>query len=119
MNPPDFLSAPRIKDLALLRVLKISCDECSISGVTEGLHLHHVILKSSGGGHRGDDVRENIICISEPIHTLYHRGDPPTRLLVATHISTERPDIVNYIAKKLGSQDAMLEWFNRHGLREE
>jgi hypothetical protein len=61
-------------------------------------------------------VRENIICLSEALHTDYHHGDPATRLAVATHIKTQRPDISEYIAWKLGSQDALLEWYAKHGI---
>lgn len=103
---------PRIKDPVLLRLLKYTSDECEISGFTEGLHLHHCIFKSQGG----DDVRENIICLNEGLHTDYHHGDPATRFAVADHIASKRPDIAQYIAGKLGSQDALLEWYARHGI---
>ena len=103
---------PRIKDTALLRLLKFESLECEITGETFNLHLHHCVLKSQSG----DDVRENIVCLSEGLHTDYHHGDLATRLAVATHIKTERPDISEYIARKLGSQDALIEWYAKHGL---
>lgn len=108
--------SPRIKDPTLLRLLKFESLECEISGVTDGLHLHHIILRS--GAHRGDDVRENIICISEDIHMSYHRGDSEARKLIGHHVETKRPDVARYIAEKLGSPDALLEWFARHGIKE-
>lgn len=107
--------APRIKDPVLLKLLKFEYDECEISGFTVDLHLHHVIFRSHGG----DDLRCNIICVNENLHTLYHAGDAGTRLLVAEHVDTYRPDIANYIAEKLGGAPALLEWFSRHGITEE
>lgn len=107
----DTRPSPRVKDPVLLKLLKLEYDECEISGETTDLHLHHVILKSQGG----DDLRCNIICMQESIHTLYHAGDKATRLLVARHVDEERPDVGCYIAEKLGGAPALLEWFSRHG----
>lgn len=104
----------RIKDPILLRLLKYEYDECEITGVTHELHLHHVIFKS----HVGDDVRENIICLTEAVHTRYHQGNPRIRLLIARHIDDYRPDVACYIAEKLGGAEALLDWFYRHGLTE-
>lgn len=108
----DWAPAPRIKDPALLRLLKFEYDCCEMTGIVYNLHLHHVIFKSHGG----DDLRENIICITEAIHGLYHRGDHHTRLRVAQYIDQHRPDIGSYIAEKLGGGEPLLEWFTRHGL---
>ena len=115
----DTKPAPRIKDPALLKLLKMELDECEISGVTTGTHLHHVLLKSAGGSHRGDDVRENIICINEDLHTRYHRGDAEARRLIGHHVDTKRHDVARYIHDKLGGADALLEWFARHGIHPE
>jgi hypothetical protein len=114
----DAKPEPRIKDPALMRLLKIELDECEISGVTTRLNLHHVLLKSAGGGQRGDDVRANIICINEDLHTRYHHGDEEARRIIGRHIDNNRPDVACYIAEKLGSPDALLEWFARHGIEE-
>jgi len=108
--------SPRIKDPGLLRMLKYEYDECEITGVTERLHLHHVVLKSSGGGVSGDDVRENIICINEDLHTRYHRGDSEARRLIGHHVDTRRPDVARYLHDKLGGAEALIEWFARHGV---
>ena len=104
--------APRIKDPALLRLLKFESLECEISGEMGDLHLHHVVYRSQGG----DDVRENIICVSEEIHRHYHAGNPWARGLIGKHVDLERPDVACYIAEKLGGAEALLEWFNRHGV---
>lgn len=106
----DLKRPARIKDPALMRLLKFEYDCCEISGLTGDLHLHHVILKGQGG----DDLRENIICMSKKLHELYHQGQPAARLLIAQHVDTQRPDVACYIAEKLGSADALLEWFARH-----
>lgn len=108
----DFKSAPRIKDTALMKLLKFRFDCCEITGVTSGLHLHHVIYKS----HSGDDLAVNIICISDALHTRYHAGDAVAKRMVAEYIDTFRPDVACYIAEKLGSADALLEWFAKHGI---
>jgi 5-methylcytosine-specific restriction endonuclease McrA len=108
----DAKPEPRIKDPALMRLLKIELDECEISGVTTRLHLHHIILRS----HQGSDVRENIICLCDDLHRRYHEGDPLARRMIAEHVNTNRPDVACYIAETLGGADALLEWFERHGL---
>jgi len=113
----DFRPPMRIKDPALLRYLKLSYDECEISGETQNLHLHHVIFKS--GAHRGDDLRSNIICLAGWLHEAYHRGDPEARLLLALHVNEVRTDVAAYIAEKLDGPEALLSWFERHGLDSE
>lgn len=105
---------PRIKDSALLAMLKLEYSSCEITGATGALDLHHVILKS--GAHRGDDLRENIICLDHNLHMDYHRGDPQAMLAVAKHVNNRRSDVAAYISEKLGSADALLHWFERHGL---
>lgn len=110
----DWKPQGRIKDPTLLALLKFEFDCCEITGETCGLHLHHVILKS--GAWRGDDVRANIICIYDNLHARYHGGDSEARLTVALHIRDNRPDTCLYIARKLGGQEAIDEWFARHNL---
>ena len=108
----DTKSAPRIKDPALLKLIKMEADECEISGVTNGIHLHHVVYRSHGG----DDLRCNLVCLSEEIHTQYHAGNPWARGLLGRHIDANRPDVACYIAEKLGGAEALLEWFSRHAI---
>jgi 5-methylcytosine-specific restriction endonuclease McrA len=110
----DFSPAARIRDPILLRMLKMEYDECEISGVTADLHLHHVIFKSHGG----DDLRSNIICLTESVHTRYHRGDSRARIALARLVETRRTDVAEYIERKLGGRDALESWFNRHGIEE-
>jgi hypothetical protein len=112
---PDFKAAARIRDPQLMKLLKHEYDECAITGVTAGLHLHHVIFKSHGG----DDLRSNIVCVSDTLHTRYHAADPVARRLLAEHIDVFRPDVACYIAEKLGSAVALLDWFERHGVSTE
>lgn len=94
-----------------MRYLKFTLDCCELSGETYNLHLHHVIYKS----HQGDDLRANILCMHEPLHTRYHAGDPEVKAMVGEFIDTERPDTACYIAEKLGGASALLDWFERHG----
>ncbi len=100
----------RIKDPALMRLLKHECDECELTGVTAGLHLHHVVFKSQGG----DDLRQNIVCMVDWLHERYHASDPIAMELLARHVEERRSDIAAYISEKLGSPGALVEWFERH-----
>jgi hypothetical protein len=94
--------------------LKLEMDECEITGLTAaqsglGLHLHHVVLRSQGG----DDVRENVLCITGDIHNAYHRGAKTARDSVARHVFKNRPDTWSYLAEKLGD-GGRIEWFWDH-----
>lgn len=113
----DFRPPMRIKDPALLRLLKLEFDSCEITEETGDLHLHHVVFKS--GAHRGDDLRENIICLAGWLHEAYHRGDTEARLLLARHVNEVRTDVAAYISEKLGGPEALISWFERHGLEPE
>lgn len=106
----DFKDPPRIKDPALLRVLKLEYDACEISWETRDLALHHVIYKS----HVGDDVRDNIVCLVERLHVGVHAGLPSAKRLLAQHIRDNRQDVAEYIARKLGGETQLLEWYERH-----
>lgn len=90
-----------------MRLLKFELDECELTGVVAGLHLHHVVFKSHGG----DDVRPNIVCMVGWLHDRYHAGDPVVMERLAIHIKTVRVDTAAYIAKKTGALDA---WYARH-----
>lgn len=103
----------RIKDIALLTVLKLEYDESELTGETHDLHLHHVIFRSHGG----DDVRQNIVCLTRSQHEAYHSGDPAMRMALALHVDNKRPDVAAYIHEKLGGPGALLAWFERHGVR--
>lgn len=102
----------RIKDPALLELLKYEYDECELTGETYNLHLHHVIFRTQGG----DDLRSNIVCMVGYYHDLYHGGDAETRQQLAHHVNTKRTDVAAYISEKLAGPEALLEWFARHGL---
>ena len=104
---------PRRRDSNLLALLKFEYDCCEITGFTRGLHLHHVILRSQGG----DDVRANIVCMSDDLHDRYHAADKAVWKQLAEHIATYRPDTMIYLAKKLG-KDGCEVWFERHGFEQ-
>lgn len=109
----DFKSAPRIKDPALLRALKIEYTCCEITFETGVLPLHHVIFKSQ----RGDDVRANIVCLVERLHLAVHAGDPKAKCRLAQYIHESRPDVAEYIDRKLDGETPLLAWYERHGLK--
>lgn len=97
----------RRRDPDLLRLLKYEYDCCDICGVTEPLHLHHVLLRSQGG----DDVRANIICLCMGCHDDYHRNSGTgARRRVAEYVRLERPDTIAYMVEKLG-EGAVDNWF--------
>lgn len=105
------LKAPRIRDYRLMQYLKLNSDECALTGVVHDLHLHHVIFRSQGG----DDVKANIVCMTEIAHGAYHAGDPVAKRMLAEHIKEARPDTATYIASKLGPGGCEA-WFERHGV---
>lgn len=106
----DWKRAPRQGDPGLLAILKIEHDECELSGATGDLHLHHVIFRSQGG----DDVRGNIICLSQALHEAYHqRSDPLVRKALAAHVRFVRTDIWEYLILKLDEGGAEA-WLRRH-----
>jgi hypothetical protein len=105
----------RIRDPQLLALLAVEYDACEVTGATAivsgGLHLHHVVFRSHGG----DDVRANIVGLSNELHDRYHRGDVLAKLRLAEHILHKRPDTLSYMALKLGAGPRDY-WFERHGI---
>lgn len=100
----------RIRDPNLLRLLHFEWDECVICGVTQPLHLHHVLFRSQGG----DDIRANLLMLCVDCHHGYHtrRGDG-FGLRLTQYIRDNRPDTQQYLAKKLGAGGAQV-WFAVH-----
>jgi len=97
----------RRRDPALLRLLKYEYDECAICGLTVGLHLHHILLRSRGG----DDVRANIVPLCLGCHIGYHDGSK--RALLAEYLCDHRPDSIEYLVEKLG-KGGMESWLAVH-----
>jgi len=94
--------------------LKHQMDACEITGLTAvqsglRLHLHHVILRSQGG----DDVEENILCVTGDLHESYHRSSRMARHSIAMHVWSNRPDVWAYLGRKLGASGRE-EWFRSH-----
>lgn len=96
----------RRRDPGLLRLLHFEYDECCLCGSTNGLHLHHVLLRSRGG----DDVRENLVPLCHYCHALYHQGE---RHRLGEYLAEHRPDVRAYLVEKLG-EDATEYWFYVH-----
>lgn len=94
----------------MLEVLKFEYDESELSGETGKLALHHVIFRSQ----RGDDLRENIVCMTGPEHVAYHAGDKEIWMALAALVTTIRLDVAEYIARKLGGPGAFAVWLSRH-----
>ncbi len=94
----------RLRDPALLRLLKYQYDECALCGRTELLHLHHVLFRSHGG----DDVRANIVCLCRPCHDGVHRGT--TKNVLSAYLQEHRPDVVEYLISKLSEDEVYIRF---------
>lgn len=92
-----------------MRALKLSLDECELSGETWDLHLHHVLFRSKGG----DDCRANIVCMTRSLHEAYHRGEAEAMRKLGDHVKLVRMDTVEYLIEKLGF-GGYKQWAKRH-----
>jgi hypothetical protein len=66
----------------------------------------------------GDDVRANLVTLCGS-GTTGHHGDVEQHLgdarrALGLHILAERPDTIDYLSGKLGSQDRALAWLERN-----
>lgn len=108
----DFKGGPRIKDPDLLRQAHWAFDECVICGEIE-ISIHHVLPRGQGG----DDVWENLVALcgsgTHGCHGAVEHGVDSVCRALGKHILQERPDIVQYLYKKLGSIEAAGEFFRR------
>lgn len=99
---------PRIRDPELMRILHADPHkQCALTGETWGIELHHVLPRSQ----RGDDVRDNLVALTYRQHALITRNDPEACAALGAHIEAERPDVIAYLYRKLGT--GALAWMQR------
>lgn len=94
----DWRPDRRIVDPDLMRILKLRWDECCLCGVTNDLHIHHIVYRSQSG----DDIEANCCCLCIGCHTSIHSRDPEKWAQLAVHIVAERSDVVEYLHHKVG-----------------
>lgn len=114
MAPPDPKSAKRIRDPALLAGWHLTVKRCAIEDDTcePVLSIHHIHK------HPRDDVSGNIamICGSGTTghHGLIEAHDRETCDRFQAYLRETRPDVMEYLAKKLKGEEARDEWLRRH-----
>lgn len=107
---PDWKPRKRIKDPKVMRDMHaagVQCVLCAKRG-----SLHHVLPRSRGG----DDVYENLIglCGSGTTghHGLVEAYDLDTRNDIGSWLLSERPDIIDYVKRRLGDEEGAA-WLER------
>jgi hypothetical protein len=84
-----------------------TCPEPSATG-------HHVLAR--GGPYFGDDLEENIVALcgsgTTGCHGKLENEDATTRVRLGVHLIRERPDVLEYLDRKLGEVPAR-EWLSR------
>lgn len=100
--PADPKPGRRIRDPHLLLRLKLAQECCCVCGTTYHLHLHHVVYRS----HSGDDVEANCVSVCYGHHQLLHKRHSTTWASLRRYIEQERPDVLAYIAEKVGNVEA-------------
>lgn len=112
---PDFKSGPRVRNPLLLRSLHLEWRECALgwAGIFEDdcepmLSLHHIHR------HPRDDVRGNLVMLCGSGTTGHHGAvtvhAPAAIEALRGHLLAARPDVVEYLAEKLGGREAATQW---------
>jgi 5-methylcytosine-specific restriction endonuclease McrA len=96
--------AKRRRDPDLLRNFAFRMSSCSACGEGRysGLHAHHILLRSRSG----DDHTANLCALCANCHQALHDGDAKVRRALGRHIAEKRPDVLAYLAEKLGTVEA-------------
>jgi len=114
----DLKHDPRVKDPVLLSILHRDWRECVVCGEHRGgLSLHHVFNKPR------DDLRENLVMLCgdgvRGCHGAIEAGNRETREMLGRYIYEHRPDIIEYLSRKLvrpnepPSRERALAWMER------
>lgn len=96
----DWRPDRRIIDPDLMRILKLRWDECCLCEVAADLHIHHIVYRSQSG----DDVEANCCCLCVRCHMRVHSRDPEKWAELAAYIVAERPDVIEYLSRKVGGR---------------
>lgn len=113
MSRPDPKPESRIKDSGLLRACHQQWRECALCGEHRGrLSLHHIWK------HPRHDVRGNLVMLCgdgvQGCHGRVEAGDRVVRRLLGEHIRDERPDVLEFLARMAGGEEAANAWLERH-----
>lgn len=110
---PDPRPPKRIEAPGLLRRLHLRWHECVLCGKERGrfrLSLHHIHK------HPRDDVEANLVMLcgdgTTGCHGLIEAGHEATRKLLGRYIARRRIDTLQYLAEKLGDEQARA-WLQR------
>lgn len=119
---PDPKPPSRYRDQERLDEMRPPYPRCPLCGSSfdryPGRTRHHVIPKSQGG----DDFRSNIVWIcgdgTRGCHGLIEAGDRSTRVRLRLYLERERPDVINYVTRRIAARNrapltAGLEWLDR------
>lgn len=94
----------RIKDPALLRRFRMRSTVCAICGgaYPGQCDPHHVYPKGRGG----DDVEANLVALCRECHDEIEDWRPEVRKWLGQHLRRDRPDVLDYLERKLGKSPA-------------
>lgn len=110
---PDPKRGQRIRDRALLSSFHLRVRRCALADDTceSTLSIHHIHK------HPRDDVTGNLVMLCGSGTTGHHgkieNHDAQTCGRLYVHIRTARPDTMEYLAEKLGGEEARDEWLKR------
>ena len=121
----DFKAPPRVRDSTLLSLLHYEWRECAVCGAERRevndhgeyvarLSLHHIRK------HPRDDVRGNLVMLCGDgvigCHGRVEAHDKETLVLLVTALLAERPDVIEYLDRRLeleGAEERGVEWLDR------
>lgn len=113
MAQPDWKPARRVVDRDALRRARTANPWCAIC-FRHGVTFHHVLPR----GERGDDDARNGVMLcgdgTTGCHGLVEARDRDARHAVYVHITTERPETIEYLDEKLGGLAAALYYLERN-----
>ena len=113
---PDPKRPKRIRDPELMRRMHFEFDECCICGNID-FSVHHILKRSQGG----DDVRANLVALcghgTAGCHGAVEGAERAACAALGAYLEAERPDVIGYLAARLGGFTAAAEWMQQRGLR--
>lgn len=113
---PDPKPAPRVVDseaMATAKRVRPYCEACGAGPFINGLSAHHVMLRSRGG----DDLLENLLTFCGDGVLGCHGGAHAKRRSTLKRIRfaiEARPDVMDYLERKLGGPIAVSAWLDRN-----
>lgn len=109
---PDWKPGRRIVDKGAWRKAVLREPECVICEQPTD-SSHHLLKRSQGG----DDLAANLVGLCgdgvRGCHGRIEAEDPVVRRLLGEYVRAKRPDFMQYLPVKLGSQEAADAWLER------